>query len=95
LIVVFASEKVKLLELEEKILSAIKKRGIQVDVAKMEAEQVGILTQTVVMGGRVAKIPLLKHKWKLPLLSSVDEETLARLRKNLSGYEVQEIYTTT
>ena len=61
----------------------------------MEAEQVGILTQTVVMSGRVARIPLLKHKWKLPLLSSVDEETLARLRKNLSGYEVQEIYTTT
>jgi hypothetical protein len=61
----------------------------------MEAEQVGILTQTVVMSGRVARIPLLKHKWKLPLISSVNEQTLERLRKDLSDYEVQEIYATT
>ncbi len=92
LVVVFASEKTKLLELEEKIVSAIKKRGIQVDAANAETEQVGILTQTVVMSGRIERVPLLKHRWKLPLLSSVDEARLVRLRKDLSGYEVQEIY---
>ncbi len=96
LIVVFAAEKAKLLELEEQILLAIKKRGIQVDVANAKIEQVGRLTQTMVMsGGRIERIQLLKHKWKLPLLSSADEATLVRLRKDLSGYEVQEIYVTT
>jgi len=95
LVVVFASEKAKLLELEEKIVSAIKKRGIQVDTAKAETEQCGILNQTVVMSGKVTRIALLKHKWRLPLLASVDETTLVRLRKDLSDYEVQEIYLTT
>ncbi|HYW00770.1 MAG TPA: hypothetical protein VE862_04835 [Candidatus Acidoferrum sp.] len=95
LIVVFASEKAKLLELEEKIISAIKKRGIQVEATNVETEQGGILTQTTVMSGKIERVPLLKHTWKLPLLSTVDEATLVRLRKDLSGYEVQEIYVTT
>ena len=95
LIVVFASEKAKLLELEEKIISAIKKLGIQVEATNVETEQGGILTQTTVMSGKIERVPLLKHKWKLPLLSTVDEATLVRLRKDLSGYEVQEIYVTT
>ena len=95
LVVVFASEKAKLFELEEKIVSAIKKRGIKADSVNVEAEQIGLLTQTVIVYGKVERVQLLKHKWKLPLLSPVDEPTLARLRKDLSGYEVQEIYTTT
>lgn len=92
---VFASTKAKLLELEEKIASAVKKRGIHVDVANAETEQVGILSETVDMGGRIARVPLLKQKWKLLLLSPVSEATLVTLRKDLSNYEVQEIYVTT
>lgn len=95
LVVVFASEKAKLFELEEKIVSAIKKRGIKADSVNVEAEQIGLLTQTVIVYGKVERVQLLKHKWKLPLLSPVDEPTLTRLRKDLSGYEIQEIYTTT
>jgi hypothetical protein len=95
LIVVFASTKPKLLELEEQIASALEKRGIQVDVANAETEQAGVLSETVEMGGRITRIPLFKRRWKLPLLSQVSETTLARLRKDLSDYEVQEIYVTT
>jgi hypothetical protein len=95
LIVVFASEKEKLLELEEKIASVVKKRGIRIDSQNAETEQIGVLTQTMVTSGRVTRIPLLRHKWKLPLLAPVDEATLVRLRKDLKDYEVQEIYLTT
>jgi|SRR5208282_2267546 len=91
LIIVFASEKEKLLELEEKIASVVKKRGIQIDSMNAKAEQIGVLTQTVVTSGKVARIPLHRHRWKLPLLKPVDESTLRRLRKDLTDYEVQEI----
>jgi len=95
LIVVFAAQKAKLLELEEKIVSAVKKRGIQVDERNVVAEQIGVLTQTVDMSRKTEKIQLLIHRWKLPLLSPVDETTLAHVRKDLSGYEVQQIYVAT
>ena len=95
LIGVFASTKTKLLELEERIASAVKNRGIQVDVANAETEQVGILSEMVEMGGRIARIPLLKRRWKLPLLSPVSEASVVRLRQDLSDCEVQEIYLTT
>ena len=95
LVVVFASEKEKLLELEEKIASVIKKRGIQIDSMKAKTEQIGVLTQTVVTSGKVTRILIHRHKWKLPVLTPVDEATLVRLRKDLADYEVQEIYLTT
>jgi len=41
LVIVFASQKAKQLELEEKIASVIEKFGIQVDVRHAEMEQVG------------------------------------------------------
>jgi acetolactate synthase regulatory subunit len=91
LIIVFASEKDKLLELEEKIASVVKKRGVQIDSMNAETEQIGVLTHTVVTGGRVTRIPLQRQKWRLPLLKAVDESTLRRLRKDLTDYEVQEI----
>jgi len=94
LIIVFASEKDKLLELEEKIASVVKKRGVQIDSMNAETEQIGVLTHTVVTGGRVTRIPLQRQKWKLPLLKPVDESTLRRLRKDLTDYEVQEISLT-
>lgn len=90
-----ASTKTKILELEERIASAAKNRGIQVDVANAETEQVSILSETVEMGGIVARISLFKRRWKLPLLSPVSETSLVRLRQDLSDYEVQEIYLTT
>jgi hypothetical protein len=93
LIIVFASENDKLLEFEEKIASVIKKRGLQIDSMNAETEQIGVLTHTVVTGGRVSRIPLQRHRWKLPLLKPVDESTLRRLRKDLTDYEVQEIST--
>ena len=39
LIIVFASEKDKLLELEEKIASVVKKRGVEIDSMNAETEQ--------------------------------------------------------
>jgi len=95
LTIVFASENGKLLELEEKIVSVVKKRGVQIDTMSAEAEQIGVLTHTVVAGGRVTRIQLQRHRWKLPLLKPVDESTLRRLRKDLTDYEVQEISLTT
>jgi len=94
LVIVFASEKEKLVELEEKIASLVKKRGIQVDSMNGKVEEIGVLTQTVVTSGKVTRIPLQRHRWRLPLLKPVDEPTLRRLRKDLTDYEVQEITTT-
>jgi hypothetical protein len=92
LVIVFATDKAKLLRLEEQIATALQDQNIQAELAGAEPEQIGIIPDTVQIGERVGRIPLLQYRWKIPLADTPDEATVNALRKSLSNLEVQDIH---
>ena len=76
--------------MQETILTAIQRR-MTVDVSSAQMQQLGVLQDTIQMGKRVVRIPLLRYRWRLKLVSSVDESVLKMLRKDLHDIEVEAI----
>ncbi len=83
LIIEFAAKKTDLLKLRDEILTAIQHRNITVD-ASSSPEEVGILAD-------IEQTPLFRYRWRLKLLSEVDESILEALKKNFLNKEVHDI----
>ncbi|MFH0849072.1 MAG: hypothetical protein V1857_06185, partial [archaeon] len=83
LIIEFASKKIDLLKLRCEILKAIQHRNITVD-ASLPPEEVGILMD-------IEQTPLFRYRWRLELLSEIDEPILEALRKDFPNKEVHDI----
>jgi hypothetical protein len=92
LVIVFAADKANLQKLEEQIATAIQDHNIQADLARTEAAQIGMIPDTVEIGRRTGRIPLVQWRWRVPVAGDPDETTIKALRKSLSGLEVQDVH---
>jgi len=86
LILEFASDKPRLMEIQDSILTLVK-RHVNLDTNNPipEPEKVGLFP-----GERQAA--MFTYKWRLPLRESVEENTIKTLETQLSGLEVHRIY---
>lgn len=86
LVLEFASEKPRLMETEESILTVLQ-RHVKLDVKSPipQPKQVGLFP-----GER--RIAMFTYEWRLPLRERLEEETIRTLETRLSGLEVHRIY---
>jgi hypothetical protein len=86
LILEFASDKPRLMEIQDSILTLVK-RHVNLDTNNpiSQPEQVGLFP-----GERRAA--MFTYKWPLPLRESIEDTTIRALETQLSGLEVHRIY---
>ena len=86
LVLEFASDKPRLMETEDRILTEVKKH-VNLDSKSQisQPEQVGLFS-----GERRAA--MFTYKWRLPLQERLGEKTIRALETRLSGLEVHRIY---
>jgi hypothetical protein len=86
LILEFASDKPRLVEIQDSILTLVK-RHVNLDTNNPipEPEKVGLF-----LGERQAAV--FTYKWRLPLKKRIEESAIKALETQLSGLEVHKIY---
>ena len=86
LVLEFASDKPRLMETENRILTEVKRHvNLDPDSRISQPEQVGLFS-----GERRAA--MFTYKWRLPLQERLEEKTIRALQTRLSGLEVHRIY---
>ena len=86
LVLEFASDKPRLMETENRILTEVKKYvNLDSKGRISQPEQAGLFS-----GERRAA--MFTYKWRLPLQERLEEKTIRTLEMRLSGFEVHRIY---
>jgi hypothetical protein len=86
LILEFASDKPHLMEIENGILTEVKKHvKLNSNSRIPQPEQVGLFS-----GER--RVAMFTYKWQLPLQEHFEEKTIRALQTRLSAFEVHRIY---
>jgi hypothetical protein len=91
LIVEFAAEKVHMIQASEHVVSAINASGISANIAAAQIQHMPPLEKTMQIGNRVAKLPLLRERWRIPMLAKASDEAVALLKARLAEEEVHDI----